>query len=110
MARKSFPHSRKAFDALPEGVRQVYGEEYLKHVDECYYKTLEERANPNIEEVVGAYYHAITARFPKLRYAVGRDAMFLLIPSSFLPTSVQDWAMRLLSVDPVPDFENKIDN
>jgi hypothetical protein len=50
-----------------------------------------ELASRRVDYVVDAYYHAITARFPRLRYRIGWDAMFYYIPLSFLPTELQDW-------------------
>ena len=49
-----------------------------------------------------AYVHAITAQFPRLRYIVGYDAQFLIIPLCFVPTWIQDVAVRYLTKVPVP--------
>jgi hypothetical protein len=44
--------------------------------------------------VIDNYYHAITARFPRLRYRCGWDAIFYLVPMSFLPTELLDWILK----------------
>lgn len=106
-AKAFFPYSKRAFEALPEEAKQAYGENYLKEIDESFYQTLEAKANPKIEDVVDAYHHAITSRFPKLRYAIGLDANFLYVPSSILPTWLQDILIRLMTMDPVPDSMKK---
>jgi hypothetical protein len=46
---------------------------------------------------VDAYFHAITAIFPRARYRIGWDAILIYIPYSFLPTAVGDALFRLLS-------------
>ncbi|KAE9546284.1 hypothetical protein FO519_010504, partial [Halicephalobus sp. NKZ332] len=109
-SKASFPHSRRAFEALSKEVKQVYGENYLKQIDESFYQTLEAKANPRVEEVVEAYYHAITSRFPKLRYAVGMDANLVYVPSSFLPTWLQDFVVRMITMEPISDFVKKNKN
>ena len=109
-AKTYFPYSRRAFDALPEEAKQAYGENYLKDINESFYQTLEAKANPRIEDVVDAYYHAITSKFPKLRYAVGWDANLLYVPSSFFPTWIQDILIRFITLDPVPESVKKNKN
>lgn len=50
----------------------------------------QEYGTTHLEYVVDNYYHAITARYPRLRYRCGWDALFL-IPLSYLPTEIFDF-------------------
>jgi hypothetical protein len=52
--------------------------------------------NGDPQIVADAYFHAITARFPRRRYYVGRDAKFFWVPMSMMPTCIQDWLWILL--------------
>ncbi|KAH9498894.1 Retinol dehydrogenase 7 [Bulinus truncatus] len=45
---------------------------------------------PDISPVVEAYTHALTSRYPKTRYSVGREAKLTYIPLSYLPTFIAD--------------------
>jgi hypothetical protein len=59
--------------------------------------------NPNPQLVADAYFHAITARFPRRRYAVGSDSKYFWIPLSMLPTRLQDFVfMTLEKLHPGP--------
>jgi len=50
-----------------------------------------------LDDVVDAYFHSITARFPRARYRIGWDAILLYIPYSFLPTAIGDFLFRLMT-------------
>lgn len=52
-------------------------------------------ASTRTEFVVDNYYHAITARFPRLRYRCGWDALLVWVPLSYLPTELGDAFSRL---------------
>lgn len=52
-------------------------------------------ASNRLDYVTDAYYHAITAKYPRLRYYIGWDALFYYIPASNLPTGLQDWVIGL---------------
>jgi NAD(P)-dependent dehydrogenase (short-subunit alcohol dehydrogenase family) len=47
------------------------------------------------DAVVEAVLHALTARRPKTRYLVGRDAKLRAVMLKWLPDRVQDWILRL---------------
>ncbi|KAH7700850.1 CRE-DHS-20 protein [Aphelenchoides avenae] len=49
-----------------------------------------------LDYVVDAYYHAITARWPRIRYRCGWETMFIHIPITFLPTELEDIALHYL--------------
>lgn len=62
----------------------------------------ESYASSNLDFVVDAYYHAITARFPRARYYCGWDAILLHIPFSFFPTRIADILFNLVVARTAP--------
>jgi hypothetical protein len=92
--------------------KKEYGEKYFKNCklesrhdilisdyDYCSHLVVASRASrlshcsSNLDLVVDAYVHAITARFPKIRYWVGWDAILFYIPLATLPTFLQDFVI-----------------
>ena len=47
-----------------------------------------------INDVVDAYEEALLSRFPRARYPVGRDAVFLWLPLQMLPEWISDMVME----------------
>uniref|UniRef100_A0A7E4VKG7 NAD(P)-binding protein n=1 Tax=Panagrellus redivivus TaxID=6233 RepID=A0A7E4VKG7_PANRE len=94
-ATQSYPKSAAAWQALPTETKAVYGEGYLSKIDNAYYEVLEKDAYDDISAVTDAYYHALTARYPKLRYACGFDCWGIFLPTTFFTTEWQDWFLGL---------------
>jgi len=69
--------------------KREYGEQYFKRFVESRASRLS-NCSDQLNLVVDAYFHAITARFPKIRYWVGIDAILFYIPLATLPTFMQD--------------------
>uniref|UniRef100_A0AC34GXR2 Uncharacterized protein n=1 Tax=Panagrolaimus sp. ES5 TaxID=591445 RepID=A0AC34GXR2_9BILA len=101
-AENRYPKSKQAWDALSQEIKDVYGTDYLEKVDKTFYEILEKESSSRVDFVVDAYFHAITAVNPRLRYILGYDAIFLIIPICFLPTAIQDWILRFLARIPIP--------
>ncbi|XP_038608571.1 retinol dehydrogenase 7-like [Tachyglossus aculeatus] len=85
----------------PPGARESYGDVYL----DSYCRGLERlisEAKTDLSPVYGCMTHALTAVHPRTRYAPGRDAQFIYLPLSYLPTSLSDFLLRsfLSSVPP----------
>lgn len=53
-------------------------------------------STPNIDLVVDAYEHALTAKWPKKRYSIHWDAKLLWIPMSYMPSFMQDFIITML--------------
>jgi NAD(P)-dependent dehydrogenase (short-subunit alcohol dehydrogenase family) len=53
------------------------------------------------DEVVAAVLHALTARRPKTRYLVGRDAKLRAVMLRWLPDRLQDWILKKVLKLPV---------
>lgn len=66
--------------------------------------------NPKVDQVVGAYYHAITSKRPRNRYFVGIDAQTLFRFVALIPDTFQDLILgtiQFLCGDPKPTGINK---
>lgn len=102
-----------AWTALSEETKAEYGEEYFESgtvSPPCHFApasneldfsaianfkvNFPKMCNTDLGLVTDAYYHALTARRPKLRYCIGRDAKVFPI-LYVLPTTVQDWIIKL---------------
>src|SRR6218665_1530859 len=56
-----------------------------------------------LTDVVDAYEHALLGLFPRARYMVGRDAVFIYLPIQWLPEWLGDWIFAKLDPDlPLP--------
>ncbi len=65
-------------------------------VIEAWKAAAHDTASTRFDYVVDNYYHAITARFPRLRYRCGYESIFIWIPGAYLPTELLDWATRFI--------------
>ncbi|KAL5006911.1 hypothetical protein ScPMuIL_015717 [Solemya velum] len=79
-----------SFKKASRDVQEYYGNVFLKKVLDHAKKTLDVLASPDVHQVVDAYTHALTARFPKTRYVVGWDGNYFFRPLWNLPTCLSD--------------------
>lgn len=86
----------KVWDRLSEEVKEEYGEEYHRKVT-AYFLGSEKYASPNLHHVVDNYFHAVTAKWPRLRYRCGWESLLLYVPASYLPTGMEDWVLRRMT-------------
>lgn len=56
--------------------------------------------SPDISKVTRCMEHALTACFPRSRYAAGWDAKLLWIPLTYLPSFVSDFFISVLLPSP----------
>jgi len=71
---------KRLYHAAAERIREAVGR-------------VSERAIP-AEAVVRAVLHALTARRPRTRYLVGRDAKIRALMLRWLPDRMQDWILK----------------
>ncbi|KAJ1160109.1 hypothetical protein NDU88_000611 [Pleurodeles waltl] len=86
----------RAWEKASSEVKQSYGQQYFDQL--C--KTSDGillRCNPNLSLVTDCMEHGLTAVHPRTRYSAGWDAKLLFLPLSYLPTSVADPLMALIS-------------
>ncbi|XP_033727381.1 17-beta-hydroxysteroid dehydrogenase type 6-like [Pecten maximus] len=80
----------KQYRSLDEDIRQYYGEDFVRRLTTSL--DFDGNMSSNLDQVINAYTHALTARFPKARYVVGWDANTLY---RFLWT-VPEWLCSFL--------------
>ncbi|CAD6196447.1 unnamed protein product [Caenorhabditis auriculariae] len=94
---------QKIWNSLPSNTKAEYGEMYRENFEVAWQMGVNVVANPNLFWVVDSYIHAIFALWPRLRYSPGWDAIFLFVPISVLPTSLQDLLLTgLYALHPGP--------
>lgn len=81
----------EAWEQAPSNVRMEYGEKFFNDARQSTQLFLNSIASSQISLVIDAYFHAITAKFPRSRYQIGWDSILLFIPFSYLPTGLQDY-------------------
>ncbi|NP_001090337.1 retinol dehydrogenase 9 precursor [Xenopus laevis] len=82
----------KLWEALPQEIKESYGEQYIQQ--QCHgLDKLVEYASPNLTEVTDCMEHALTAVFPWTRYSPGWDSKLYFIPLSYLPTAISDYVL-----------------
>ncbi|XP_035670988.1 retinol dehydrogenase 16-like isoform X1 [Branchiostoma floridae] len=91
-----------AWKRLPAELQDEYGDEYREQVSEGLIDSFQSLASSKTHEVIDAMEHALCAANPRSRYVVGLDAMLLLIPLSWLPTSLADALFCNAKKPPVP--------
>ncbi|CAD6189924.1 unnamed protein product [Caenorhabditis auriculariae] len=97
-----FPKMRaemsKGWTDAPKHVREEYGEEFYKKSEELSLDFLQTVSSDRIDYVIDAYFHALTAVFPRPRYQVGWDSILLFIPFSLIPTPIQDLVYKVAAL------------
>nr|XP_040057489.1 retinol dehydrogenase 1 isoform X1 [Gasterosteus aculeatus aculeatus] len=91
---------KRLWTRLPQDVKDSYGETYLDDYVEAQGFSMGLLCSPDISKVTRCMEHALTARFPRTRYAAGWDAKFFWIPLSYLPSFVSDFATNLFLPTP----------
>ena len=61
-----------------------------------------EKASPDTKHVMSALVHVLTARHPRIRYAVGWQAKLFLIPLSYMPSLVYDYVIGKMAAKLIP--------
>ncbi|KAK6166794.1 hypothetical protein SNE40_023414 [Patella caerulea] len=79
--------------------QEYYGQEYIDQTKTLINK-LPETSSNNLFQVIDAYEHAITARYPKHRYIVGNDAKYFFRLLWTIPEWMSDFVICLSSPRP----------
>ncbi|KAI1732587.1 short chain dehydrogenase domain-containing protein [Ditylenchus destructor] len=85
------------WNELPDTIREEYGEEYKHRFISHVTTHMEQNASDRVDWVVDAYFHAITARYPRLRYRCGWDSLIVFTLLSILPTGLGDAVYKTLA-------------
>ncbi|GMS98109.1 hypothetical protein PENTCL1PPCAC_20284, partial [Pristionchus entomophagus] len=76
--------------SAPGAIKRDYGECFFKASWRRLTWGLGQFGCSRLDLVIDAYFHALTARFQHLRYQIGADCQFMMLPMSYLPTGLRD--------------------
>ncbi|CAJ0592456.1 unnamed protein product [Cylicocyclus nassatus] len=83
------------YSKCPEETKKEYGREFFLEMRQKVPSVLNFISSNRIDLVTDAYFHALTAVYPRSRYQVNWDSILLYAPLSFPPTPVYDFLTRL---------------
>ncbi|MEJ1277312.1 17-beta-hydroxysteroid dehydrogenase type 6 isoform X1 [Cricetulus griseus] len=83
---------KKNWEAAPEHVKESYGQQFFDHFCRVTKENLMKRST-DLSLVTNCMEHALTSAYPRTRYPAGWDAWLLIIPLSYLPTSLVDYIL-----------------
>ncbi|KAH9508448.1 Retinol dehydrogenase 7 [Bulinus truncatus] len=83
---------KKMYEKASEEVKATYSRDYL---DKYKAKMLQvsRSSSPNLEPVLDAVVHAVTAQFPHRRYLIGSNELYFLA-LAYLPDWITDWIVK----------------
>ncbi|XP_069826505.1 retinol dehydrogenase 16-like [Dendropsophus ebraccatus] len=81
-------------------IRYSYGETYFKDYVFDLERTFSSLANTDLTPVTDCMEHALTAVYPKTRYAAGWDAKLFFIPLSYVPAVLADYILTRTAPTP----------
>ncbi|XP_035762515.1 retinol dehydrogenase 1 [Neolamprologus brichardi] len=91
---------RRLWSRLPQDVKDSYGATYFDEYVKVQTFSMGLLCSPDISKVTRCMEHALTARFPRTRYAAGWDAKLFWIPLSYLPSFVADFIVNVILPSP----------
>ncbi|XP_020499811.1 retinol dehydrogenase 1 [Labrus bergylta] len=97
---------RRLWAHLSQDVKDSYGAKYFDDYLKSQDFSMGILCSPDLSKVTRCMQHALTARFPRIRYSAGWDAKFVWIPLSYLPSFVSDFVVNALL--PLPKDERKV--
>ncbi|XP_072506688.1 LOW QUALITY PROTEIN: retinol dehydrogenase 16-like [Notamacropus eugenii] len=81
---------KELWSQVPLEIKEAYGEHYFKSYCKFVNNFLS-RGKKNLHPVIWSMENALTAVYPRTRYAVAWEAKFIQIPLSYLPASLMDF-------------------
>ncbi|XP_078390796.1 retinol dehydrogenase 5 [Cetorhinus maximus] len=88
------------WDRLAPEVRESYGQKYFEKYVQVQRFSMNVLCDGDLSKVTNSMEHALTASYPRTRYAVGWDAKLFWIPLSYMPTVLSDFMLALLLPKP----------
>ncbi|XP_060620156.2 17-beta-hydroxysteroid dehydrogenase type 6-like isoform X1 [Anolis sagrei] len=82
-----------AWSQVPSDTKDAYGQQYMETLYIVLIQGILRCANNNNWLVTDSIEHALTSRYPRTRYSIGRDAKYFHLPMSYLPTAVSDFVL-----------------
>ncbi|XP_077392620.1 retinol dehydrogenase 1 isoform X2 [Festucalex cinctus] len=91
---------KRLWTRLPQQTKNSYGHTYFDDSVKSQAFSMDILCSRRIAVVTSCMEHALTARFPRTRYAAGWDAKLLWIPLSYLPSFASDFVIGSLLPSP----------
>uniref|UniRef100_UPI00398EB908 retinol dehydrogenase 5 n=1 Tax=Pristiophorus japonicus TaxID=55135 RepID=UPI00398EB908 len=91
---------QRLWDRLTPEVRESYGQKYFEKYVKVQRFSMHALCGSDLSKVTNCIEHALTARHPRTRYAVGWDAKLFWIPLSYMPTILGDFMLAVLLPKP----------
>ncbi|XP_041036298.1 retinol dehydrogenase 5 isoform X1 [Carcharodon carcharias] len=88
------------WDRLTPEVRESYGQKYFEKYVQVQRFSMNMLCDGDLSKVTNSMEHALTASYPRTRYAAGWDAKLFWIPLSYMPTVLSDFMLALLLPKP----------
>ncbi|XP_033727659.1 short-chain dehydrogenase/reductase family 9C member 7-like [Pecten maximus] len=88
------------FEKLDDELKDFYGLGYADKINTVFKDTIQTFESPKLHKVVDAYEHAITARYPLIRYVVGFDSNTLIFLNTYFPEWIMDFLAYATSPTP----------
>ncbi|XP_067880889.1 retinol dehydrogenase 5 [Heterodontus francisci] len=91
---------QRLWDRLSPEVRESYGQKYFEKYVKVQRFSMNVLCDGDLSKVTNCMEHALTARYPRTRYAAGWDAKLFWVPLSYMPTVFSDFMLALLLPKP----------
>nr|XP_020645106.1 retinol dehydrogenase 7-like [Pogona vitticeps] len=85
----------RLWNHLSPEVRESYGDKYFVEYLRTQRLFMNRLCSSDISKVTECMEHALTAKYPRMRYGVGWDAKLLWLPLSYAPTFLSDWVLKM---------------
>ncbi|OWF38836.1 retinol dehydrogenase 2-like [Mizuhopecten yessoensis] len=88
------------FEKLDDDTKEYYGTGYADKINEAFRDMIKTFESPKLYKVVDSYEHAVTARYPLMRYVVGYDSNSLIFLNTYFPEWLVDFLLCATSPTP----------
>ncbi|XP_062893824.1 retinol dehydrogenase 5 [Mobula hypostoma] len=96
---------QRLWGRLSDEVRESYGQKYFENYLKVQKFSMKILCDSDLSKVTDCMEHALTAQYPRTRYAAGWDAKLVWIPLSYMPTVVCDFLLSTLIPKPFSDVQ-----
>ncbi|XP_033726674.1 short-chain dehydrogenase/reductase family 9C member 7-like [Pecten maximus] len=80
----------KNFEKLDVDMKEYYGAGYVEKITTTFKNLLDGATSSKLHKVIDVYEHAITSRYPQIRYVVGVDCNIMMFLNSYFPERLLD--------------------
>ncbi|TKR61312.1 hypothetical protein L596_028435 [Steinernema carpocapsae] len=87
-----------AWIKTPQEIQNEYGLEAKENFKKKFNEMMQKHSSKKIYQVTKAYLHAITSKYPSIRYQCGFAAKFELFPLRYLPEEICDFVIQMFGM------------